>query len=84
MNELIPVKSSHIDAISYDEGPQILTVRFKADRRGCAKVWQYLPVPQALYEQMLDEDESVGKLLQQVRALPGITSNQIREEWAHD
>jgi hypothetical protein len=53
----IPVSSSNIASIGYDQGTQTLEVEFLK-----GSVYQYFDIPQAIYEEFISA-ESKGKYL---------------------
>ena len=59
-DEMIPVISSNIESIGYDEGVGSLYVKFKQ-----GKVYEYEKVPSYIYDELMAA-ESVGKYFNQV------------------
>lgn len=51
MAELIPIESSMIQAVSYDETEQSLLILFNS-----GKAYRYFQIPKALFEELLASD----------------------------
>ena len=58
--ELIPVKSSNVQAVGYDPDEKVLAVQFKK-----GGVYEYPAVPPEMYEALL-KSESIGRFVAQV------------------
>jgi len=59
---LVPVKSSNIAAVGYDEGTSTLAVQFTGAQSGLAegRVYHYSDVPRSAFDALRNAD-SVGK-----------------------
>lgn len=62
------ITSSWIAEVGYDHGTQTLEIAMKPRGDNAAsEVWQYSPVPIAVYETMIDPAQSAGKAFALIR-----------------
>lgn len=79
--ERLKVDSSAAAAVGYDPDTQVLEVEFHGKNGAPGKVWQYSPVSQAIYDEMMAPDGSIGRTLgQKVKANPAITAVDVTDE----
>jgi hypothetical protein len=73
----IPVNSSAVDAVAYDEESRTLYVRFKCKNRAeVPKIWGYCPVDRRDFEALIN-GESVGKFVHRLRNDDTITQERV-------
>ena len=70
---MIPVKSSHISCIGYDEAEQTLRVEFNTG------TYDYLGVPKTVYETIM-KAESKGQSLRETVLLKDYHYNRVKED----
>ena len=62
--ELVPVDSSNLDAVGYDESTQTLTVRFKN-----GSMYEYLDVPPGVFEALVASASKGSFFNQQIKGV---------------
>lgn len=81
--ERMKVDSSAAAAVGYDPDTQVLEVEFHGKNGAPGKVWQYFPVSQSVYDEMMAPGGSIGRTLgQKVKADPAITEVDVTDEQA--
>jgi hypothetical protein len=62
MAPLMPVESSNIKAVGYDEATKTLTVQFLS-----GQTWSYADVPPKTYRELMDADSVGGYFSREIR-----------------
>ena len=71
------VASSNVAEVGYDADTQTLEVAFRPDRTGVSKVYQYSPVAQEAFDDLMVPGESVGRHINALKVHPVVTCTRL-------
>lgn len=75
----VPVQSSHVAEVGYDDDFQILEVAYKDANGEPTSVYQYAGVPRNEWARLWGEGASIGRIINEIKRAPGVIGTKLAE-----